>query len=177
MILCWDGKRLTHARIEHLSQMPDPYDASSVPSCFPNDVRLLSRTKPTDFMQAGSFIFVSEQVKAHLKACRADVAFFPVPLVYKRDTLAGWYYLHLLKWVDCLDPIKAILAGSGSFPESVKRMVLIDSACAGVPMFRIWKTPQIGVSDELAATFRRAKCTGVLFVKPDEWRNPGLCFE
>jgi hypothetical protein len=174
MILCEDRKKRTDASVD-VDKLPYPYTVESLHATFLGDVRVVARTKPWDFMEVGSFLFVSDKVKAILEGHNATVEFFPVTLAYKGKDLCSWFYLHLLKEVDCLDPEKTIFAGrEPPLPEMVKHMVLRESACEGIPISRIGDTPDIGVSDELARAIRSAKCTGVIFRKPEEWRNPAL---
>jgi hypothetical protein len=145
---------------------------------FPDDVKVVSRTEPRDFMEVGSFIFVSSKAKRILEDHFTPAEFFPIALVYKSQKYTGWYYLHLLKELDCLDPERTRRAGrEPPLPEMIKHMALIDTACEGVAMFRIAETPDIGISDELASALQAAKCSGVVLQKPDEWRNCALAYE
>jgi hypothetical protein len=77
--------------------------------------------------------------------------------------------------VDCLDPEKTVRAGpQDAQPELIRHMVLKESVCAGIALFRIADCSQIGASDELAQAFTEAKCTGACFCKPKDWRNRAL---
>jgi hypothetical protein len=178
MILCWDPKKPTDASFDGLAAMPHPYALESFARDFPVNVRVVSRTKPRDFMDIGSHIIVSENARQVLEARGATVELFPITLTYRGKDCDGWFYLHLLKEVDCLDPKKTIRAGpQDAQPELIKQMALRESACEGIPVFRIANSSKIGVSDELAEELKRSNSTGVIFQKPEEWRNPALYYE
>ena len=129
-------------------------------------------------MTVGSFIFVSSKAKTILEAHEAHVEYYPVTLQYRGEELHEWCYLHLRTELDCLDWEKTILAGREyPLPEMVKHMVLRESVCNGHAIFRIAGTADIGVSDDLAQAIRSNKCTGTIFKKPEDWRNPAVHYE
>ncbi len=176
-LLYW-AKPLTRASVQDMNEMPHPYTVTSLCGTFPRDVRVLSRRKPQDFMEVGSFIFVSSKVKTILEAHKAAVELFPVSVTYRGETFGGWFYLHLLQEVDCLNPEKTIRAGpQDPQPRLIKHMVLRESACAGIPLFRIADSAMIGVSDGLALALASARCRGAIFPKPEEWKNPALRYD
>jgi hypothetical protein len=178
MVFCWDREKLTHAWIKdflRMPNMPNAFELRSFRGIFPDDIRVVSHTKPVDFMEVGSHIFVSAKVKTILNDYHAAVEFFPVTLAFRRQDSRDWYYLHLLQEVDCLDTEKTMRAGpQDAQPELIRYMVLKESACAGIPLFRIADSSKIGVSDGLAQALTEAKCTGAYFVKPEDWRNAAL---
>jgi hypothetical protein len=177
MVLCWDSKDITMAEFDKILPFSH-FDPASVKGLFPKKLTVRSRKKPRDFMEVGGYLFVSNKVKALLEHFNAEVEAYPVTVVFRKKEIDGWHYLHLLAEADCLDHEKTTRAGrESSMPEMVKHMVLKDSACEGAPFFWIATTTQIGVSDELAATFRIAKCTGVNFCRPEEWKNRGLFYD
>src|SRR6266852_4982859 len=121
MILCW-GKNLTRASVDDMGKMPlHPYEVGSLRGSFREDVRVISSTKPRDFMDVGSFIFVSKKVKTILEKHGAAAELYPVSLICKGNDHHDSFYLHLLEEVDCLDPEKTVRAGPEyAQPELIK---------------------------------------------------------
>lgn len=175
MVWQWDRmKHLTRADVDMDKMPPNPYSTAPLGGSFPKDVCVKSRTKPRDFMEVGSYVFVSSKTRTILEQAQAAVEMFPVKVVYRSKPLTGWYYLHLLQELDCLDEARTVRAGPDyPFPEMIKTMAMKEGRY-DAPLFRIANSPQMAVADDVAQAFRTARCTGVVFVPVDDWRNPGL---
>src|ERR1051325_1579889 len=152
MILCRKIGQFSRATINGVLRLPHPYDLGSFKGVFPSDVTVTSTTKPYDFMDLGSFMFISDKAKKILESFCTNVEFFPVVLKYRKKTVPGWHYLHFLEEVDCLDHEKTVRAGPDvSQPEMIKYMALRQHTCENKTIFRIGDSTAIAVSDELAS--------------------------
>ena len=173
VVLCWN--EFTDARADMTKMPQNPYDTAPLRDTLSGDVKLVLHTKSLDFMKVGAYVFVSAKAKAILEAHNVGAEFCPVTLTHKKRDHSGWFYLHMLVELDCIDAVNTIRAGSEcAMPEMVKYLVLKESVCGETPLFHIGDSCQLGVSDELAFAIQEAKCTGVFFQKAEEWRNPGL---
>ena len=145
---------------------------------FPVGTKLVLRSDgtPSDFFMAGPMLVISERLKAIFGEFGVAAEFFPVELTLPsgRASDSRWFFQNILAVVDCLDWEKSQFTSEKGFATNIQRILLSKEMTGQQPLFRVARTipSLVCASDELAAAVTAAGCTGLVFKKPEEWRNP-----
>ena len=145
---------------------------------FPEATKLVLRSagEPRDFFMAGPMPVVSERLRAVLEGFRVAAEFFPVEVVSKDGSSLGsrWCCLNVLSVVDCLDWEKSVYKLEKNFATQLERVAVVDEAIGAHALFRIARAipSLICASESLSDAVAASGCSGVVFKKPEDWRNP-----
>ncbi len=145
---------------------------------FPEATKLVLRSAgaPRDFFMAGPMPVVSERLRTILEGFRVAAEFFPVDVISKDGSSLGsrWCCLNVLSVVDCLDWEKSVYKLEKNFATGLERVALVDDAIGSQALCRIARAipSLICASDCLSDAVVASGCTGVVFKKPEDWRNP-----
>jgi hypothetical protein len=130
---------------------------------------------PPDYFPFAAMTIISDKLKDILIRCGANAEYFPVCLKRKMKSHDNYFVMNVLEMVDCIDPQTTVLELEGRY---IKRLALNLTAEPATPLFVISSplTYMIGCSDCLAAEIEKARCIGMAFPSPEEWRNPCLAW-
>ncbi len=143
----------------------------SVQGHFPTPIlKLVSARRPTDYFTVGSLNLVSERFRRELDAVSADMEYFHVKILTKRNTPytdTQIYFAHLLKEIDCFDYTRSQFEFDTDNPNYVRRVYKLfvrEEAIGTEPVFWIKNVcfTKWLVSDDFAERIRAAKITGVV---------------
>lgn len=143
----------------------------------PPDLRLRIRGKkrPTDFFMAGPVRVASDRLKAVVERHSSSVEWFQLDRSGGSGT-NRYYLMNVTATADCLDRAGSEFTDKRGFATKLRRIRLDGSRLPQDELFLIDKTvPAVLVaSDELAADVEHEGCTGLLFVEPEQWKDPTL---
>ena len=145
---------------------------------FPNDatMEIRSKRKPADFFWAGSFPVVSLRLKKLLDEFGVQAEYLRVKLVRRDDSLipGDWFCFNVIEVADCFDRSQSKFKAEQDYAGDIEHLVINESACRGSPLVLAKKTfPGLWiVRDDVADAIKAAGCDGVLFKRPEDWRDP-----
>jgi hypothetical protein len=138
------------------------------------DARIECQDRPKDFFRLGSQLIASRILVDIVVEHGANVQCITLPIIYRKKVLEDYYFLNILDVVDCVDWKRTEIVGERQSIPTIRRLALETDQADGIAMFRIFDTALIGVSGSLASRIISAKCSGVIFTTPKEWRNIAL---
>ncbi|HFF5521271.1 TPA: DUF1629 domain-containing protein, partial [Acinetobacter baumannii] len=83
-----------------------------------------------------------------------------------------YFFVNLLKKIDCINKIDSKYSEEDGFIDEIYKLVIDEDKAKNEVLFRVDKTFNniILVHDSLSDVIKKSGCTGVNFIKVDDWK-------
>lgn len=145
---------------------------------FPVDATILvqSNKPPTDFFRAGVFWIISDRLRRVLESHEVEGELLPLRLVDKqRSQINGaWWCFNPTLVLDCFDWCNSRYVLEQNFATQINVLRIKDDVIGNKSLVVTERTIPVlvVVGESLAKSIVNAGCTGVVFRKSEDWRNP-----
>jgi hypothetical protein len=148
----------------------------SVRDRFPADaiIEIRNKRRPTDFFMAGPYPVVSAKLKSILDRFSVEAEYLHIQIVGRHDPPGEWFCFNVTKMANCFDRVNSQYTTEQDFATDIERVAINEAVCGTSPLVLAEKTiPRLlVVRDDVAEAITSAGCTGVVFRRPEDWRNP-----
>ncbi|HAV5006383.1 TPA: RHS repeat protein, partial [Acinetobacter baumannii] len=127
-----------------------------------------------DYFHVGSLFIVSRKLKNIFEEKKVLAEYFLINL-YKENgeyLEEEYFFVNLLKKIDCINKIDSKYSEEDGFIDEIYKLVIDEDKAKNEVLFRVDKTFNniILVHDSLSDVIKKSGCTGVNFIKVDDWK-------
>lgn len=138
------------------------------------DIDLIGKYQPADYFHVGSLFIVSRKLKNIFEEKKVLAEYFLINL-YKENSEyleEEYFFVNLLKKIDCINKIDSKYSEEDGFIDEIYKLVIDEDKAKNEVLFRVDKTFNniILVHDSLSDVIKKSGCTGVNFIKVDDWK-------
>jgi len=138
------------------------------------DIDLIEEYEPADYFHVGSLFIVSSKLKDILERKQVSAEYFLIKL-YKPNGIpiqTKYFFVNLLRKIDCINKEHSRYTQEEGFIDEIYKLVVDVDKAENEVLFRIDKIFNniILVHDSLSYLIKSLGCTGVNFIKIDDWK-------
>lgn len=138
------------------------------------DIDLFEEYEPADYFHVGSLFIVSSKLKDILERKQVSAEYFLIKL-YKPNGIpiqTEYFFVNLLRKIDCINKEHSRYTQEEGFIDEIYKIVVDVDKAKNEVLFRIDKIFNniILVHDSLSYLIKSLGCTGVNFIKIDDWK-------